>query len=338
MATRPHGAVLQQIHLLFQRGSVSGLSEWQLLDRYASRRDESAFEALVARHGPMVLGVCRRVLDDPHAVEDAFQATFLVLVRKAGSLGERDAIGHWLYGVACRVALRARCEAAQRRSREVPVARVEAVARGDEPGRDELAPVLDEELSRLPPKYRAPGRPLLPRGTHSRRSRPPAPLADRVGQGTPVAGAGAAARAARPPRAGAVGGLARRRAEPRGRRGGPRLAAPGHGPGGDPDHGRAGGRRWSFRRPSLRLTEGVLTTMFLTKLKVTAAILGACGCLAVGGWGLAQSSRATNAGAVRRASRGGGVEAALQSRAPSRRQPPTVQILREKPWSGRIAT
>ena len=106
MASRPQGAVLQQIHLLFQRGSVSGLSEWQLLDRYASRRDESAFEALVARHGPMVLGVCRRVLDDPHAVEDAFQATFLVLVRRARSLGERDAIGHWLYGVACRVALR----------------------------------------------------------------------------------------------------------------------------------------------------------------------------------------------------------------------------------------
>jgi hypothetical protein len=88
MASRPHGAVLQQIHRLFERGSLNGLSDWHLLDRYAKGRDKSAFEALVARHGPMVLGVCRRVLDDPHAVEDAFQATLLVLVRKAGTLGE----------------------------------------------------------------------------------------------------------------------------------------------------------------------------------------------------------------------------------------------------------
>src|SRR5947199_4120753 len=116
MASGSYGAVLRQIHRLFERGSVGGLTEWQLLHRYATGRDESAFEALVARHGPMVLGVCRRVLDDPHAAEDAFQATFLVLVRKARSLGEHDAIGHWLYGVACRVALRARSEAARRGS------------------------------------------------------------------------------------------------------------------------------------------------------------------------------------------------------------------------------
>src|SRR3954471_16279438 len=155
MASRPNGEVMQQIRRLFERGSLGGFSEWQLLDRYATRRDESAFEALVARHGPMVLGVCRRVLDDPHAVEDAFQATFLVLVRKAGSLGERDAIGHWLYGVACRVALRARSESARRRSLEVSVERAEGVAR-DGPGGDELATILDQELGRLPSKYRAP--------------------------------------------------------------------------------------------------------------------------------------------------------------------------------------
>src|SRR5438105_3939692 len=125
MSSGPYGAVLQQIHRLFERGSVVGLSEWQLLHHYVTRRDESAFEALLARHGPMVLGVCRRVLDDPHAVEDAFQATFLVLVRKAGSLDERDSIGHWLYGVAHRVALRARADAARRRTLEKQVATVE---------------------------------------------------------------------------------------------------------------------------------------------------------------------------------------------------------------------
>ena len=81
MASGYSGAVLREIHRLFERGSVGGLSEWQLLHRYVTRNDESAFEAIVARHGPMVLGVCRRVLGDPHAVEDAFQATFLVLVR-----------------------------------------------------------------------------------------------------------------------------------------------------------------------------------------------------------------------------------------------------------------
>ena len=297
MASRPHGAVLQQIHRLFAQGSVSGLSEWQLLDRYASRRDESAFEALVARHGPMVLGVCRRVLDDPHAVEDAFQATFLVLVRKAGSLGERDAIGHWLYGVACRVALRARCDAARRRSREVPGGRPEAAARGDEPGGDELAAVLDEELGRLPAKYRAPVVLCFLEGlTHEE-----------------------AARQLHWPIGSVKGRLARARELLRGR-----LARRGLAPSAALLAATQGREAAAAVSDSLRqatvqaaiqitagqapaavasasiagLAEGVLTTMYLTKLKVTAAILGASGLIAVGGWGLAQSSRATNGGAA----------------------------------------
>ena len=89
---------------IFQGDAVAGLSEWELLDRYLERRDEVAFEALVARHGPMVLAVCRRMLTGQTDVEDAFQATFLVLVRRARQLGPRDAIGPWLYGVATRVA------------------------------------------------------------------------------------------------------------------------------------------------------------------------------------------------------------------------------------------
>jgi hypothetical protein len=89
MARQPYGIVQQQIERLLQRGSLAGLSEWQLLERYATERDELAFEALVARHGPMVLGVCRRVLHHAQAAEDAFQATFLVLMRKAPSLDRR---------------------------------------------------------------------------------------------------------------------------------------------------------------------------------------------------------------------------------------------------------
>ena len=100
------GPVVHQFRHLFDGRSIAGVSEWQLLHRYLDRRDEVAFEAIVSRHGPMVLGVCRRLLGDPRDVEDAFQATFLILARKGGTLLEGDPVGHWLYGVAYRVALR----------------------------------------------------------------------------------------------------------------------------------------------------------------------------------------------------------------------------------------
>src|SRR5262245_60840031 len=92
-----------------------------LLERFARHGEEAAFAALLARHGPMVLGVCRRVLRDPHDAEDAFQATFLLLVRKAGVLRRPEALGPWLYGVAYRTAIKARAGAARRREREQPV-------------------------------------------------------------------------------------------------------------------------------------------------------------------------------------------------------------------------
>src|SRR5262245_37994960 len=85
-----------------------GVSDGQLLEQYLCREDEAAFALLVRRHGPMVLGVCRRILRDPHDADDAFQATFLVLVRRAAGIWPRDRIGAWLYGVACRIALKAR--------------------------------------------------------------------------------------------------------------------------------------------------------------------------------------------------------------------------------------
>ncbi len=114
MARQPYGIVQQQIERLLQRGSLAGLSEWQLLERYATQRDERAFEALVVRHGPMVLGVCRRVLLNEQAAEDAFQATFLVLIRKAPSLDQGKPLGNWLYTVAFRLALRIRANEARR--------------------------------------------------------------------------------------------------------------------------------------------------------------------------------------------------------------------------------
>src|SRR4051812_21524818 len=104
---------------LFGRGTVAGMDEAMLLERYVSRRDEAAFEALVARFGPMVMGGCRRRLRDPHDVEDAFQATFLVFVSKASAIRNGDLLGNWLYGVACRVAARAEARARARRAREV---------------------------------------------------------------------------------------------------------------------------------------------------------------------------------------------------------------------------
>jgi RNA polymerase sigma factor (sigma-70 family) len=125
-----------------------------LLGEFVATRDEAAFAALVRRHGPMVLGVCRRVIGDPHLAEDAFQATFLVLARRAATVRPRHIVGHWLYGVAYRTALKARGVAGRRMAKEKQVdAMPHPPASPDETWND-LQPVLDAELSRLPEKYR----------------------------------------------------------------------------------------------------------------------------------------------------------------------------------------
>src|SRR5689334_12276939 len=119
----------EQIQLLFEVGSLGGLPDSQLLDRFASGDaavSEPAFGILVERHGPMVLGVCRRLLADPHLAEDAFQATFLVLARRSGTVRNRDSLGGWLHRVAHRVALRLRSRNDRRKARERP--EVEEVA------------------------------------------------------------------------------------------------------------------------------------------------------------------------------------------------------------------
>jgi RNA polymerase sigma factor (sigma-70 family) len=153
MATGQLSDVLRHLRRLSLAQEAGGASDGQLLDRFLGRGEEAAFEALLRRHGPMVLGVCRRVLQNADDAEDAFQATFLVLVRKAASVVPREAVGNWLYGVAYRTALKARELLGKRRAKERTMARREAV---EMPTWDELRPLLDQELSRLPDKYRLP--------------------------------------------------------------------------------------------------------------------------------------------------------------------------------------
>ncbi len=95
--------LIKQLNNLFGRGTLAGLGEGQLLERFVREHDETAFEKIGARHGPMVLGICQRQLDNSHDIDDAFQAVFLILVRKAGSLRDRNALSSWLYGVALKV-------------------------------------------------------------------------------------------------------------------------------------------------------------------------------------------------------------------------------------------
>jgi RNA polymerase sigma factor (sigma-70 family) len=146
------------LRTLFGAGGVSGLTDGQLLERFATRGDGAAglaFAALVEKHGPTVLNVCLVVLRDRHDAEDAFQATFLVLARRAGTIRKRDSVASWLYGVALRVASEARAAAARRRAHEQ---RAGAAARKtpDDRAPCDLGPLLHEELGRLPERYRAP--------------------------------------------------------------------------------------------------------------------------------------------------------------------------------------
>jgi RNA polymerase sigma factor (sigma-70 family) len=153
--------VWKQLDGLFRFGTSGPLSDAELLGRFLAGRDEAAeaaFRSLVERYGPMVLGVCRRVLGDWHEAEDAFQATFLVLARKAAAIARREQLANWLYGVACRTALDARVRATRRRAREerrcaMSDPRVKP-SDDDESVRDEVRAILDEELARLPERYR----------------------------------------------------------------------------------------------------------------------------------------------------------------------------------------
>jgi RNA polymerase sigma factor (sigma-70 family) len=153
MAASQLSEVMQHLRgtVLLREGA--GLTDGQLLGCYIEQRDDAAFAALVRRHGPMVWGVCRRLLH-PHDAEDAFQATFLVLVRKAASIVPRERVANWLYGVAHRTALQARRNLARRRAREKQVTEMREPAVTEQDLWRDLQPLLDRELSRLPDAYR----------------------------------------------------------------------------------------------------------------------------------------------------------------------------------------
>jgi RNA polymerase sigma factor (sigma-70 family) len=135
-------------------GAADVPTDGHLLRRFAADRDQAAFATLVERHGPLVLSVCRRVLGTVQDAEDAFQATFLVLARKAGSIRDPHLLGNWLYGVASRIARKARAGVSKRQMHEKQAQLLPSLQAPPGPEPDDVGSVLDEELSRLPEKYR----------------------------------------------------------------------------------------------------------------------------------------------------------------------------------------
>jgi RNA polymerase sigma factor (sigma-70 family) len=278
MATSQLRGVLQTLRRATLAHEEAGLTDGQLLERYV-RGEEAAFAALVRRHGPMVWGVCRRVLDSPQDAEDAFQATFLVLVRKAASVVK---VANWLYGVAHQTALKARATAARRRAREKQVTAMPEPAAGEQVLWDDLQPLLDQELSRLPDKYRevivlcylegrtvkeAAGHLHVPQGTvASRLATARTLLARRLGRhGLAVTGAALAAELSRQAAsAGVPLSVVSSTIQAASLAAGSAAAA------------------GALSARAVALTEGVLKTMLLSKLKIATAVLAALAVLGAG--------------------------------------------------------
>jgi len=247
-------------------------TDGQLLECFVARRDEAAFAELVRRHGPMVLGVCRRVLGHQQDAEDAFQATFLVLARKAAAVRPRDLVGNFLYGVACNTARKARGVGLRRRAREQEAAAMPRPEPAEEAWHD-LEPLLDQELLALPDRYRAPlvlcdlegltrkeaARRLgCAEGTvASRLARGRGLLGRRLRRHLPALSAAAVAAALARGAAAAVSGAAVREL----------VGAAGRFAAGQAAAGGAVSAR------AVALAEGVLKAMMLSKLKTAAALL-----------------------------------------------------------------
>ncbi len=156
MASEQLHAVLADTGVAVAIKTTDGLADRVLLDRFVKHRDETAFAALVARHGGMVLGICRRTLRHAHDAEDACQATFLVLARKAGAIRKMESLPSWLHGVAYHVATNLRRDMARRNAREASLTEPFGADAPADISQREAQAVLDEELARLPAKYRAP--------------------------------------------------------------------------------------------------------------------------------------------------------------------------------------
>ena len=153
MPTGPTTDGIEHLRRAVLQRDGAGLGDGELLGRFVESRDDAALAALVKRHGPMVWGVCRRLLSH-HDAEDAFQAAVLVLVRKAASVVPREMLGNWLYGVAHRTALQAKRAAARRGAREVQIAVMPDIEAAPRDGDPDVQLLLDRELSRLPDGYR----------------------------------------------------------------------------------------------------------------------------------------------------------------------------------------
>jgi len=156
MARWPILKLIEHLRHSAAKSTTEQMSDVRLIQRFAADRDEAAFEVLVQRYGPMVFGVCLRVLGNAHDAEDAFQATFLVLAKKARSLARQELVGNWLWGVAYRTAKRAQADAARWHARERQVRVAMEADPVDEVMYRELRSVLDEEIKGLPTKYRQP--------------------------------------------------------------------------------------------------------------------------------------------------------------------------------------
>jgi len=278
----PWGRTIRHLRRAALARECGGLTDGQLLECYLLRRDEAAFEALVRRHGPMVLGVCRRVVGNVHDAEDAFQATFLVLVRKAATIGKRGAVGNWLFGVAYRAALKARAVAVRRKAREKQVEEMPEPWTGPDEAWHDLRPLLDAELARLPDKYRAAILLCDLEGRSRRESArqlglPEGTLSSRLAVGRKML----ASRLARRGLAlsGAAVGMVLAQGVARAAVPAPLILSTAKAATLTTANAAVAG---VFSAKVLSLTEGVLKAMWMTKLKITATLLLAMGVICAG--------------------------------------------------------
>jgi RNA polymerase sigma factor (sigma-70 family) len=284
MPIRPLHSLVHQVLQRATNTGGGGTSDGALLERFVGGQDHTAFETLVWRHGPMVMGTCRRILRNNHDAEDAFQATFLLLFRKAGSVRRQGSLGSWLFKVAYRVALRAQAWTSAQRKEGQALIDPPAPDYADDLAGRELRPVLDQQLQRLPEKYRAPlvlhyleGKTVeqvaqelgCPSGTVSvRLDRGKQMLRKRLPQGLALSTAALATMLGQTASAEAPAGL---------------VAATLHAA-----MSCAAGKTASA--PVNALIEGVLRTMFLSKLKLAAAAVLATCLLMAGAGFLAQQA------------------------------------------------
>jgi RNA polymerase sigma factor (sigma-70 family) len=267
-----HHPILNFLRRVLGTPPPGGVSDADLLRRFVADRDEAAFELLLWRHAAMVLHVCGQVLRDRQAAEDAFQATFLVFVRKAASVRRRESLGGWLYKVAYHVALKARAQLKKRAPLDAELDRIESPAETDEVDRRELRRLICEEVNRLPPRYRAPivacyfegktheqaaSQLGWPRGTVAGRLARARDLLRRrlMRRGVALSGATFAAALPAPAVQAATPGLIDSTIQAA-----KRFAA-------GPAAGSAGSPR------SAALAEGVLKTMYWTRVKIVAVVL-----------------------------------------------------------------